>query len=538
MASKNLDRKNCRIGLETLESRQLLSGSPSRQAILGAGARVTAVTAVPITLHLAGSSAPAGDNVAVASKHVVLRGQTSPGMKVALRMELASGKMQTVATTHASSKGNYRFSINCGMGTTPFVAQVREASVTSTSAMLPVTRANQAIVWNSIALQAVRTAHSQAPDSSRAYAIVAISVYDAVNAIHPQYASYGNITARVARGTSADAAAAAAAETALAALFPQQTSVFAAELNATLAAIPAGRGRDLGVALGTSVANQVLAMRSNDGSGTKVNYVPGTGPDSWVPTPPAHAAAVDPQWGNVTPFALSSGSQFQPPPPPSITSAQFEQEVNQVETLGGTTSTVRTADQTALAHFWADLAGTFDPPGHWNQITEIAAMQARSNLETSARSFALVDIALADAGIEAWNVKYAYNTARPVTIIRDGASGLNPGITADPTWSPLWSTPAFPSYISGHSTFSASAAAVLTAIYGKNFAFTDSGDPTVGLTPRHFTSFEAAAQEAGISRIYGGIHFMSDNTAGLLVGGEVGQYVVGHELALLRPGKG
>ncbi len=157
----------------------------------------------------------------------------------------------------------------------------------------------------------------------------------------------------------------------------------------------------------------------------------------------------------MTPFALTSGSQFQPPPPPAITSAQYAQDVNQVEMLGGTTSTVRTADETALARFWSDLPGTFDPPGHWNQITEIAALTAKTNLENSARALALVNIALADAGIEAWNVKYTDNTVRPVTVIRDGADGVNPLITADPTWTPLWNTPAFPSYISGHSTFSA-----------------------------------------------------------------------------------
>ena len=207
-----------------------------------------------------------------------------------------------------------------------------------------------------------------------------------------------------------------------------------------------------------------------------------------------------------------------------------------VEMLGGTTSTIRTADQTAIARFWSDLPGTFDPPGHWNQITEIAAIMSKTNLENSARAFVLVDVALTDAGIEAWNVKYTNNTVRPVTVIRDGADGVNPLITADSTWTPLWNTPAFPSYISGHSTFSA-AAAVLTSIYGDHFAFTDPGDPTENLTPRHFTSFAAAAQEAGISRIYGGIHFMSDNIYGLQVGDEVGQYVVQHELLSLKSGK-
>ena len=182
--------------------------------------------------------------------------------------------------------------------------------------------------------------------------------------------------------------------------------------------------------------------------------------------------------------------------------------------------------------------GTFDPPGHWNQIAAIAAIASKSGLEDSARTFALVDIALADAGIEAWTVKYTYNTARPVTVVRDGADGVNPGIRADPTWTPLWNTPAFPSYISGHSTFSAAAATVLTSVYGDHFAFTDPGDPTLDLAPRHFASFEAAAEEAGMSRIYGGIHFMSDNVSGLQVGGEVGQYVARHELLSLKSGKG
>jgi membrane-associated phospholipid phosphatase len=291
------------------------------------------------------------------------------------------------------------------------------------------------------------------------------------------------------------------------------------------------------VALGTSFADRILALRSDDGSDVKVNYVPGTGPGDWGPTPPAYAPAVDPQWGRVTPFALASGSQFQPPPPPVITSVQYAQEVNQVEALGGTDSTVRTPDETAAARFWSDLPGTFTPPGHWNQITAVAAIRSKSNLGDSARAFALVDIALADAGIEAWDVKYTDNTVRPVTVIRDGAEGVNPLITADPTWTPLWDTPSFPSYISGHSTFSAAAAAVLTAIYGDHFAFTDPGDPTMALAPRHFSSFDAAAQEAGMSRIYGGIHFMSDNIEGLQLGSEVGQYVVQHELLPLDPGK-
>jgi PAP2 superfamily len=514
--------------LEALEERCLLSLGGRPPAIISASD--TPAVPVPITIHLSGSSAPAGDFVDVAPSRIVVTGQTAPGVTVWLSQTNASGKHRTIAKTHADAQGAWQVTMHCGLGTTALTARVVNPEGTPSSASLSVTRANQAIVWNSIALQAVRNAKEQAPDSSRVYAIVALSVYDAVNAIDHRYAEYGGMRAAVVPGTSASAAAAAAAETAVASLFPGQSAMLSAELTATLSAIPAGRGRNLGTALGTNVAAQILALRSHDGSSVKVNYVPGTGPGDWVPTPPAYAPAVDPQWGNVTPFALASASQFQPPPPPAITSAEYAQEVNQVEMLGGTTSTVRTPDETALARFWSDLPGTFDPPGHWNQITEIVAIKTGSNLEQSARAFALVDIALADAGIEAWNVKYTYNTVRPVTAIRDGADGVNPLITSNPTWTPLWNTPAFPSYISGHSTFSSAAAAALDSIFGSHFSFTDPGDPTEDLVPRHFASFDQAAQEAGMSRIYGGIHFMSDNVYGLQVGGEDGQYVVQHEL--------
>jgi hypothetical protein len=442
---------------------------------------------------------------------------------------MANGSLRTVGRAVADAQGDYQVTVRCRPGTTSLEAQVSTPSAFKASVELTVTSANQVVTWNSVALQAIRTAHTQAPDAARDLAIVQVAVYDAVNGIDRSFSPYA-VQVRPTGGASPAAAAAAAAETALAGLFPAQKSMLEQELAATLASVPAGRARDAGLALGTFVAQQVLALRRNDGANTAVGYTPGSGSDSWVPTPPAFAKAVDPQWGQVTPFALTSGSQFRPPPPPTIDSAQFAADVSQVKALGGTDSTERTAAETASAHFWSDLAGTFDPPGHWNQIGEVAAVARRTNLENSARMFALLDIALADAGIAAWNAKYTYNTARPVTIIRDGAQGANPLVTADPSWTPLWATPAFPSYVSGHSTFSAAAAAVLDSVYGKHFAFDDSGDPTENLAPEHFTSFDQAAQAAGMSRIYGGIHYMSDNLAGLQLGTEIGQYVVGHEL--------
>jgi hypothetical protein len=264
-------------------------------------------------------------------------------------------------------------------------------------------------------------------------------------------------------------------------------------------------------------------------SSTKVDYVPppsGTEPGVRVPTPPANAPALDPQWGQVTPFTLASGSQFRPGPPPALTSPEYTAVLNQVESLGGANSTIRTPEQTQIARFWADGSGTETPPGHWNTSAEQVALERHDSLAKDARVFALLDIALADAGIACWDAKYTYNFWRPITAIQT---------TADPSWTPLLVTPAFPSYFSGHSTFSAAAATVLSSIYGPNTAFTTSSDALPGVT-RSFPSFQAAAEEAGMSRIYGGIHYSFDNQAGLAVGQQVGNYVLQHELLPLKPG--
>jgi membrane-associated phospholipid phosphatase len=503
-----------RPGVEPLEARGLLS----------------------ITLHLSEASSPGGDFVDVTSSRLVLVGQAPPGSTVSLGRSTGPDPARTIARTTANARGAYRFQVDDGMGTAVFTATAAEPSGVREKATLSVTRANQVVAWNSVALQAIRTGDVQAPDAARDLAIVEVSVYDAVNRADPRGASYG-IPLKPARGASPDAAAATAAETALVALFPDQASTLSAQRKASLASIPGGSSKARGIALGRSVAAQILALRSHDGSGATVAYDPAPGPGVWVPTPTAFAGPVDPQWGGVTPFALASGSQFQPPPPPAITSPRYAAEYNQVKVLGVVDSPVRTADQTALAHFWSDLTGTFDPPGHWNQIGEIAAVARRTGLAASARMFALLDMALADAGIEAWGVKYTDNTWRPVTAIRAGDDGLNPLVQGDPTWTPLWSTPPFPSYISGHSTFSAAAAAVLDSVFGKKYSFDDPGDPSLALPSRHFASFDQAAREAGVSRIFGGIHFMSDNTAGLQVGGEVGRYVVRHELKPLKAGR-
>ena len=508
---------------ELLESRCLLSGVSQQIAHLAAAAPDASPMA--ITFQLDPAAAPAGGNT-VFSPRVVVEGQTTPGAAVRLFWR---GVSEPVQKTTANTKGLYQFNVRMDGRTTASLQVVATgADGGKASASLTVSRPNMVIAWNAVALQAIRNTKTPPPNASRALAITQVSVFDAVNAIVPTTRSY-EITVPRVPCASAQAATASAAYTSLLALFPGQKALFDAALDASISGIGTGPARDKGLALGRSVAEQIVALRSNDGSNATVNYVPGSGVGQWQPTPPAYAKALDPQWGQVTPFALVSGSQFLPGAPPSVTSAEFTAAYNQVLSVGAANSTTRTVDQTQIALFWNDPGGTSTPPGHWNEIAANFSVKQHDSLTRSARVFALLDIAEADAGIACWNAKFTYNYWRPVTAIHDAAASGNPQLTPDPTFKSLIVTPPFPSYMSGHSTFSAAAATVLSSLYGSHSAFTATSDGLPGVT-RSYTSFSQAAQEAGMSRIYGGIHYMFDNVEGLVCGQKVGQYVMAHVL--------
>ena len=278
----------------------------------------------------------------------------------------------------------------------------------------------------------------------------------------------------------------------------------------------------------------MLDWRGSDGSGTTVPYVPSTAPGAWRRTPPFFRPPELPQWPYVEPFALTNGAQFRPPGPPSLNSSQYAAEVNQVKALGGINSTNRTAEQTLIARFWSDFSYTVTPPGHWNQIAQNVMTNRPTTLVESARLFALLNIAMADAGIVVWDSKYIYNFWRPVTAIQRADTDGNPDTEADPDWLPLLNTPPFPEYVSGHSAFSSAAATVLAAFYGSdNVPFTVGSDSVPGVL-RSYQSFAAAAEEIALSRIYGGIHFLSADVEGLEAGRHVGDYVFGHFLRRLN----
>jgi hypothetical protein len=378
--------------------------------------------------------------------------------------------------------------------------------------------------WNEEALDTFRALSTNPPAASRALAIMHVAIFDAVNSLERTHRPYA-VRPLAPPTASREAAVAAAAHTVLTALFPARADVFDAALTASLAAVPDGLNETAGVTLGNQVANLILDLRSNDGSALSPDFTPGTDPGNWNPTPPANANALLPGWGDVTPFALVSSSQFTPGAPPALTSEEYAAAFEEVKELGDINSTTRTEDQTAIARFWANGGGTSTPPGHLNVLASIVATAKHNTLAQNARLFAMLNVAMADAAIECWEVKYATNFWRPITGIRAADLDDNEATEADPDWTPLLTTPPFPSYASGHSTFSGAAAAVLKSFFKTdNVSFTLPSE-NEAVADRSFTSFSQAAAESADSRLYAGIHWRFDNEDGLEAGTHIGQYV-------------
>ena len=375
--------------------------------------------------------------------------------------------------------------------------------------------------WNNASLDAIRDGHTPPPIASRSLAILHVSIYDAVNGIARTHEPY-LVQSAVPASASREAATSTAAHGALVSLFPAAAPGFDALHAAILAAIPDGPQKTAGIVWGEFVANQILAARANDGSDAIVPPPGGSGPGVWVPTPPAFLPYLLPQWGFVAPFGMSSGSQFRPPGPPSLDSERYAADYNEVKELGAAFGSTRTEDQTQIALFWADGAGTETPPGHWNSIAQIIGAAQGNTLEENARLFALLNIAMADAAICAWDAKYTFHFWRPVTAIAFAEPELN--------WASFIVTPPFPDYVSGHSTFSGAAATVLALFYGtEDLPFTIGSDFLPGVY-RSFPTCLDAADEAAVSRLYGGIHFRSANEDGLQAGISIGEWAATHYL--------
>jgi membrane-associated phospholipid phosphatase len=382
-------------------------------------------------------------------------------------------------------------------------------------------KADMVLKWNEIALATIRADKSPPPIAARNLAIMHTSIYDAVMAIARTHEPY-LVDLQAPAGVSMEAASAAAAHWVLAAQYPRQRDYFDDALARCWKELPNDAAVEEGARLGRLVADRMLQARRHDGSSEAGSYSFKRNPGSWQPTAPHFKDALLPGWGHVKPFAIKPGTQHRPPGPPALASEAFRAAYEEVRRLGGKDSTARTPEQTQIALFWADDAGTVTPPGHWNKIAQAIALDRGNSLPENARLFAHLNMSLADAGILCWVIKFTFDFWRPVSAIaytdrRDD-------------WMPLLNTPPFPAYVSGHSTFSSAAASVLAQTFGTDkITFATTSDDMPGVT-RKFDSLWAAAEEAGMSRIYGGIHWQFDNTDGLHVGRTLGEYVVRNTL--------
>jgi hypothetical protein len=381
--------------------------------------------------------------------------------------------------------------------------------------------------WNTIAEGIVPG--SAGPTLPRPFAMMHIAMFDAVNSIEGDFSPY-RTRVFASRLASGEAAAAQAAHDVLASLYPANKAQFDGALEARLASINPWRAQ-LGSHVGREVAKKILEWRANDGWATPQAFTPPALPGVWQPTPPAFAPAAFVQAGDARPFGLPTPYYYLPRRPPSLNSQEYADAVNEIMAIGGTTSAVRTEEQTLQAKLWASVGYKDLWLGVWNQVARNLAADRRLSLLQSARLFALLNATVHDGVQTAQASKFVYQLWRPVTAIQRAGEDLNPATDADPTWMPLLTTPPYPSYAGNMACIGASAARLLALYFGKNdipFTVQWTGLNGNADVARPFQGFWQLAEHQAVSREYGGIHFHFDTTASQESCPKVAGYIFGY----------
>jgi hypothetical protein len=389
-----------------------------------------------------------------------------------------------------------------------------------------VARADEVVDWNQQLQKSILAANISPPVTTRTAAIVQAAVFDALNGIERHYTPI-HVIPDARPGASRRAAVVQAAYATLVALFPLQKGALDGQRTASLASIAADEVLEesqsvaRGLEWGQRVADEILQWRSHDGfTPAPAPFIGGTAVGEWRPTPPAFATGAMPQFAYMTPWAMTSPSQFRPAGPPDLASAQYVADFNEVKQLGVQSSQIRTADQSEIAVFW-----TASTPVLWNRLALTVAAQRHLTLSDNARILAMLNVAMADAVIACWDAKYHYVFWRPVTAIQLADTDPSPATVVDPAWTPLLATPAHPEYPANHSTVSGAASRVLTHHFGNGIPFALESEVLPGVT-RYYNSFSAAADEANDARVFGGMHFRTSVRDGRSVGEAVATFVV------------
>jgi hypothetical protein len=360
---------------------------------------------------------------------------------------------------------------------------------------------------------------------SRVFAMVHLAIHDALNGIAPVYATY----ALHEQDKKADpiAAISAAAYTVLAETYPDKKTKLDSAFAVAVKDVKSSEAKERGVALGKIAGRNIFNLRKDDGAFAnpiaEINnpQVPGLY-QGVPPTPFAYA----PFWATLQTFGLSSPQQFRIGSMPALNSTAYTEDFNEVKNKGAKVNSTRTAEETTIAKFWYE----FSEIG-WNRVTATVAADKNLDLLSTARLFALVNIALADAYIAGWDSKFHYNFWRPYTAVRAAATDGNDHTNEDAQWESLMNTPPIHDYPSTHSALGNAAAVVLGELTGSDTGFTmtsTSAEPAN--STRSFTSFDQAAKENADSRVFAGLHFRFSCEGGLELGRRIGEWTVANHL--------
>ena len=385
--------------------------------------------------------------------------------------------------------------------------------------------------WNTIAVNTA-VVNKQNPFAQARYAaIVQLAVFEAVNSITGEYKPYlGTITAPP--GASAEAAAIEAAYQVLSTYFPSSQPTLYADRATSLASITDGQAKIVGIAIGDAAASAMIALRANDGSSPPEFRVPGPPvPGEWQATPSCPivngvAVGIAFQWQNIIPFGIPSAGDFLLGPPPALTSNEYVEAYNEVMTVGSSNSTARPQDRANVAIFYAASS----PTQVFNQAARQVAQEQGHSLTENARALALINIAMSDSLVASFLNKYHYNFWRPETAIHSGETDGNPKTEPDPSYVPFIVTPCFPSYPSNHGSAGNAAAEVLRRLYGEAGHSITLSNPAVPTIVLQYGSFKQITDDISDARVYGGIHFRTDQEAGADLGRAVGTAVYKNNL--------
>jgi hypothetical protein len=380
--------------------------------------------------------------------------------------------------------------------------------------------------WNEIAFT---TIPPQPPfPANRDMAMVQLAVFEAVNAVTGKYAPYfGTINAPA--GASPEAAAVIAAHDVLVSLVPGQAGPLGVRRDASLASIADGQSKTDGIAVGAAAAAAVLADRANDGSASAAFWMPtNSDPYEWQTYTgcPAGGGAFF-HWQSMKPFAIENSSQFRSAPPPPLVSAIYARDLNEVQAMGDVNSTLRSQDRTDVARLYA----IYNPPSLWNRTLLQIAEGRNDEITDTARTMAVMNMAVSDAAVSVFETKYFYRIWRPVTAIpradEDGNKRTNPG-----SFTPLINTPCFPSYPSAHGSLSSAAMNVLARAYGRFGHSITIEHPSVPGFVLNYSDIRGMISDISDARVFGGIHFRFDQNAGEKQGQLIAGYV--HNNSLLK----